>query len=64
MIEPLLSLFAMSVLLIGAPGPAAMTLAAMGSGHGTRSALPLIMGLTSGVVLTGLLSALGFLALL
>lgn len=64
MVESLFSLFAMSILLIGAPGPAAMLLTSMGSSHQIIRALPLVIGLVSGVVVTGLLTSYGIVELL
>lgn len=63
MLESLLVLGGMAVVLIGAPGPAAMALAATGSSHHWRQGLPLIFGLVAGVLLTGLLTSAGMMAL-
>lgn len=63
MLESLFTLFLMSLILIGAPGPAAMALAAMGSNHQLKQALPLVAGLICGVVLTSLLTSNGILSL-
>lgn len=64
MIESILLLAAMSVLLIGSPGPAAMALAATGASHEIHKGYRLVLGLICGVLLTGLLTSLGILTLL
>ncbi|MBB1485146.1 LysE family translocator [Oceanospirillum sediminis] len=64
MTESILILAGMAILLIGSPGPAAMALAATGSGHGFKQGLPLMSGLVAGVLLTGLLTSIGMLTLL
>lgn len=63
MFESILILGLMAVVLIGSPGPAAMALAATGARHEFRQGLPLIAGLITGVLLTGLLTSVGMLAL-
>ena len=64
MFESIIILGLMAILLIGSPGPAAMALAATGASHHFRQGLPLISGLVIGVLLTGLLTSIGMLALL
>jgi threonine/homoserine/homoserine lactone efflux protein len=64
MFESIITLLLMSILLIGAPGPAAMALVATGSSHNLHKGLPLIFGLVTGVLLTGLLTSIGMLTLL
>lgn len=61
--ESIITLGLMAILLIGSPGPAAMALAATGSSHSFRQGLPLILGLITGVLLTGLLTSAGMLTL-
>lgn len=57
--EAILLLGLMAIVLIGSPGPAAMALAATGAAHKPSQGLPLIAGLVSGVLITGLLTSLG-----
>ena len=64
MLESLITLGLAAVFLIGAPGPAAMALAATGADHKLHKGLPLIYGLIAGVLLTGLLTSIGMLAIL
>ncbi len=63
MLESIIMLGLMAILLIGSPGPAAMALAATGASHRIRQGLPLVLGLTVGVLLTGLLTSIGMLVL-
>lgn len=63
MLEAISTLFVMSIVLIGAPGPAAIALTATGAAHDMRQGLPLIIGLVIGVLLTGLMTSLGVTAL-
>lgn len=62
MLESVIVLVLMAILLIGSPGPAAMALAATGSSYKFKQGLPLISGLVTGVLLTGLLTNAGILA--
>jgi len=64
MLESILLLWLMALLLIGAPGPAAMALAATGASYPLKRGLPLVAGLLCGAMLTGLLTTLGMLQLL
>jgi len=64
MTESILILVGMAILLIGSPGPAAMALAATGASHNFKQGIPLMSGLLTGVLLTGLLTSIGMLALL
>ncbi len=59
MLEALLSLIAVSMLLIGSPGPAPLALAAVGARDGIRNGLPFLGGVLCGLMVASAGAALG-----
>ncbi|OXS02354.1 hypothetical protein AMR44_02840 [Shewanella algae] len=64
MLEAISLLGVATVLLLGSPGPAPMTLAALGAAQGFRCSLPFLGGLIAGLLLIMLAAASGLVSLL